>query len=87
RFDLLLMNSSYLSGRSVSTKPGAIHGDIEAGLLVAPRRFARDGTRYVCLSSANIAQDDRKRAFCTWLAERMNRTLEKFLDRETVSRP
>ncbi|AFW03282.1 integrase core domain-containing protein (plasmid) [Gluconobacter oxydans H24] len=24
RFDLLLMNSSYLSGRSVSTKPGAI---------------------------------------------------------------
>ncbi|KAA8425875.1 integrase core domain-containing protein, partial [Acetobacter sp. DmW_125] len=25
RFDLLLMNSSYLSGRSVSTKPGAIH--------------------------------------------------------------
>lgn len=62
-------------------------GDIEAGLLVAPRRFARDGTRYICLSAANIAQDDRKRTFCTWLAERMNCTLEKFVDREPVTEP
>lgn len=58
-------------------------GDIEAGLLVAPRRFVRDGTRYICLSSTNIAQNDRKRTFCIWLAERMNRTLEKFVAAET----
>jgi len=62
-------------------------GDIEAGLLVAPRRFTRDGTRYVCLSSANITQDDRKRTFCAWLANRMNRTLEKFVERESVAEP
>lgn len=62
-------------------------GDIEAGLLVAPRRFTRDGTRYVCLSSANITQDDRKRTFCMWLTERMKRTLEKFVDSESVFRP
>ncbi|MCW4593106.1 hypothetical protein NO219_03775, partial [Gluconacetobacter entanii] len=32
RFDLVLMNPSYLSGRSVSTKPGAIQGRDPAGL-------------------------------------------------------
>lgn len=57
-----------------------VAGDIEAGLLVAPHRFTRDGTRYVCLSSADIGQDERKRIFCAWLAERMNRDLEKFGD-------
>lgn len=58
--------------------------DIEAGLLVAPHGFTRDGTRYVCLSSATIRQDERKRTFCAWLADRMTRTLEKFGDHDTI---
>ncbi|TCW23400.1 hypothetical protein EDC20_1251, partial [Gluconobacter oxydans] len=40
RFDLLLMNSSYLTGLSVSTKPGAIHKELKQRVrdIIAPER-------------------------------------------------
>jgi LysR family glycine cleavage system transcriptional activator len=54
-------------------------GDIDAGLLIAPRRFVRDGTRYVCLSPVPIAQDQRRHAFASWLSRYMQELAEPFI--------
>ncbi|MDG6094819.1 hypothetical protein LOC54_06800, partial [Acetobacter sp. AN02] len=51
RFDLLLMNSSYLSGRSVSTKPGAIHWPqtAENGISLFYVVGGRRQNRFLCV--------------------------------------
>lgn len=54
-------------------------GDIAAGLLVAPRRFVPDGTRYVCLSREPFDRDPRRRLFASWLTRRMERLSRAFV--------
>jgi DNA-binding transcriptional LysR family regulator len=56
--------------------------DIAAGLLVAPRRFTPDGTRYVCLSAGPIEADKRKEIFVSWLAERMAALARDFVSED-----
>lgn len=53
--------------------------DIAAGLLIAPRGFTPDGTRYVCLSTQPFEADKRKQNFVSWLAKRMETLARDFI--------
>jgi LysR family transcriptional regulator, glycine cleavage system transcriptional activator len=56
-----------------------VAADIGAGSLQAPHGFTRDGTHYVALHSAGVA-DERVTLFTDWLKHRMNAHLTLITD-------